>query len=415
MAKLKNTYFFLVVLYSGMALAFFRSHEGLIALWALGLFIFWRETIKPSKLLFVALAVWLSYFAINTFIIRSFHPMFMGIYIAKIMIAYWLISHYREHLFLKYENIIYSLTIISLAFYGIQLIVLDASMFKLFQSIDLSENLFPRKFYASIGLYTFHQRQLSELFPRNSGFCWEPGPFSSYVLLALFINIARNGVSLNDKKRLLIFLLAIVTAQSTTSFIVLLAVIVWYAWSSVKNKAFRILSVPVAATLVLYLFISLPWLQKKIITESEQDIEEVLTHASRTGGSYAPGRFASFQLRWEDFKNYPIAGYGGNTSLQAGYLGEENVVSAINGVGTILGKYGSIGFLIFLWLIFKTGKWLGRYYRYTSHIIFTLLILMIGFGFGIIESPLVVSLYMVPVFLPHIILTPHKNENPLFH
>lgn len=399
MAKIKDLYFFLVVLYSGMALAVFRSHEGLIVLWALGLMIFFRETIKPSKQLLVALGVWMGYFIINTLIIRSFHPFFMFTYIGKIMIAYWLITHYRENIFLEYENVIYSLTIIALVFYVIQLIVPDAAMYNLFKSIDLSGNLFPRKFYASIGLYTFHQKELSELFPRNAGFCWEPGPFSSYVVLALFINIARNGVKIKDKKRLLFFLLAIVSAQSTTSFVVLLAVIVWYAWASTKSKAFRIFSVPVAAVLVIYLFTGIPWMQEKIISESQQDVNYYLYLAESYGSSHAPGRFASLTLGWKDFLNHPIAGYGGNTSLRIGYIDETTSIATISGIGTIISRYGAIGTVFFLWLIFSTGKWLGRYYRYSAHIIFPVLVIMIGFGFGIIESPVFVTLWMVPVFL----------------
>jgi len=381
-----------------MALFFFRSQEGIIALWLLGLFIFWKETLHPGKKLLLALGVWMGYFIINTIIIKSFHPLFMGIYIAKIMIAYWLLTHYREQIFEKVENLIYILTVIALFFYAIQFLA-PKVLWNALHAVDLSGNLFPRKFYASIGLFTFNQGNLSELFPRNAGFCWEPGPFSCFIMLALFINLARNGIKLNDKKKLLVFLIALITTQSSTGFIVLLAIIIWYAWNRVKNKAFRIFSVPIALTLVIYLFTSVPWLQEKIITETEQDINEVLAHASRSGKSYAPGRFASFQLRWQDFKNYPIAGFGGNVSLQTGYLGEGNVVAAINGVGTIMGKYGSIGFLLFLWLIFKTGKWLGSYYQYSAHIIFPILVLIIGFGFSIIESPIFVSLWMVPVFL----------------
>ena len=45
--------------------------------------------------------------------------------------------------------------------------------------------------------------------------------------------------------------------------------------------------------------------EEKIIEESEQDIEEILTRASTSGKNYAPGRFASFQLRFEDIKQYP--------------------------------------------------------------------------------------------------------------
>lgn len=397
--KLKDIYFIIVVLYSGLSLAIFRSHEGLIILWAAGLLIFWKETIKPSKTLFFALGVWMGYFLLNTIIIGSFHPMFMGTYIAKIMIAYWLLSHYKDYIFVKYENVIYNLALISLLFYGIQLVA-PTFLYGIFENIDITGELFENHaFYSGIGVYNINIRYWG-FFPRNAGFCWEPGPFSCYVILALFFHIARNGVRIKSKKKAIVFLLAIITAQSTTSFIVLIALILWYAWSRYKNKAFRIISVPITLALVIYLFTSVPWMQEKIISESQQDIDEVLSHAAKTGGSYAPGRFASFQLRWEDFKNYPIAGFGGNSSLQAGYLGEDNVVAAINGVGTIMGRYGTIGFLLFLWLIFSTGKWLGRYYQYSAHIIFPVLVLMIGFSFGIIETPVFVSLWLVPVFLP---------------
>ncbi|MEA4936925.1 hypothetical protein SDC9_87637 [bioreactor metagenome] len=396
--KLKNIYFFIVVIFSGLSLTFFREHVGLIILWLIGLLIFRKETYYTQKKLLIAFGIWMGYFIINTLIIGSFHPMFMFSYVANIMIAYWLLGYYKQNIFLKYEDIIYKLTVVSLIFYLIQLIIPDP-MYSLFKEIDMSQNLFPNRNYASIGIYTYHQVGMFELFPRNSGFCWEPGPFSSYVVLALFINIARNGIKLNDTKRLIVFLLALISSQSTTSFVVLLTIIIWYAWERYKNKAFVVLSVPLGIAIVIYLFVTLPWLQEKIITDSNQDVEEILSHAKKSGGSYAPGRFASFQLRWEDFRNYPIAGFGGNIKSQVGYFSDENVVAAINGIGTIMGKYGLIGSVIFLLLIFKTGRWLANFYHFKGYLIFPLLILMIGFGFGIIESPLIITLWMVPVFM----------------
>ena len=381
-----------------MALTFFRSHEGLIILWFIGLVLFHKETYYTSPKLLWALAVWIGYFIVNTFLIKSFHPFFMLTYIIKIMIAYWLLSYYREDIFKKYEDVVCYLAVISLAFYAVQLIV-PGPMYSLFKSIDLSQNLFPNRTYASIGVYTYHKVGFFEAFPRNAGFSWEPGPFSSYVVLALFINIVRNGMQLIDKKRLLIFLIAIISAQSTTSLVILLVVVLWFFLVRYKNKSFVIIAVPLTLAIVIYMFVSIPWLQEKIIIESSQDIEEVLHHAKRARTSYAPGRFVSWQLRWQDFKNYPIAGFVGNTKLQTGYLGEDNVVAAINGLGAIIGRYGSIGALLFLILIFKTGNWLSRYYRFSGKIMFPILMLMIGFGFSIIESPLLVTLWMTPFFV----------------
>ena len=97
--KAKDIYFFIVVIFSGLSLTFFRSNEALIVLWLVGLFIFKKETFNTSKRLLVALGVWVGYFIINTIIIRSFHPMFLGTYVSKIMIAYWLLSYYKDNIF----------------------------------------------------------------------------------------------------------------------------------------------------------------------------------------------------------------------------------------------------------------------------------------------------------------------------
>lgn len=395
--SLKDFYLLIVILFSGMAIPFFRSSEGLIALWALGFIIFLKKTNLTDKKLVTAISIWLFYFIINTFIIKSLHPFFLGTYIAKIMIAYWLLNYYKTYIFKKYEDIIYTLSVISLILYSLQ-VTLPFLMYNLFSTIDLSEGLFSNIPYRSIGIYTFHQKQMLEMFPRNAGFTWEPGPFASYIGLAMFFNIARNGVNFKDRKRLLIFLIALITTQSTTGFLLLLTILIWYAWAHYNNRFFRILSIPITLSLVFFLFTNVPWLQEKILIESQQNIEDIITHAEVTGNSYAPGRFASMKLRWEDFKNYPIAGFGGNISLQYGYIGEDNVVSAINGLGNILGRYGAIGALLFSFLLIKSGKLLAYRFRYSGFFIFPALLLIIGFSFGIIEAPILVIFILSPVF-----------------
>lgn len=397
-SKIKELYFYIVVLYSGMSLTFFRSHPALIILWVIGIVIFWKETYKTQKILFGALAVWFGYFIINTLIIGSLHPMFFGIYVAKIMIAYWLLGYYKERIFMKYENIIYVLTIVSLFFYIIQLIA-PVQLYNFMKSIDLSQDMSPHRTYASIAIYSFNQYNLIEAFPRNSGFTWEPGPFSCYIVLAIFINIVRNNCSLIDYKRLLIFVVGLVTTQSTTGFSILLILILWYVWLKFKRNVIVILAIPIVIVAITYLFISVPWLQKKIISESEQDIEYFIKSSSRSKKNEYPGRFVSLQIRWEDFKRYPIAGFGGNDTLQTGYLNKDYIVSAVSGIGHIIGRYGAIGTVIFLLLIFRTGVNLKDLYNFSGSFIFPILIIMIGFSFNIIESPLIVTLWMVPVFL----------------
>lgn len=395
---LKDIYFLIVLLFSGLSTTFSRSHEGLIILWAIGLIIFFKATFRPSKALLIALGVWMGYFVISTVIIKSFHPFFMGTYIAKIMIAYWFLYHYRERIFLKYENAIFYLAVVSLIFYAVHLFN-PVELYSFMRDIDLSQDLFPKSYYASIGLYTFNNRyDAIDPFPRNAGFTWEPGPFSCFIALAIFFNLARNGLDIKDKTRLGILLLTLITTQSTTGYLAMLAVVLWVSWAKFKNKYFRIFSVPIAVGIVFFLFSSIPYLQEKIITESQQNLDETIELSIKYGGSYAPGRFASLQLGWEDLKAYPIAGTAGNTSLRYGaQYGAE--VSTINGFANIMGRYGAIGLSLFLSLIFFSGKWLAQYYQYPGYLIFPTLILIISFGFGIVEQPIIVALWMVPLFL----------------
>jgi hypothetical protein len=177
----------------------------------------------------------------------------------------------------------------------------------------------------------------------------------------------------------------------------MLAIVLWVSWAKFKNKYFRIFAVPIAAGIVFFLFSSIPYLQEKIITESQQNLDETIELSIKYGGSYAPGRFTSFQLGWEDFKKYPVAGIGGNTALRYGVqYGAE--VHTINGLANIMARYGAIGLLLFLSIIFFSGKWIAQYYRYQGYLIFPALILIISFGFGIVEQPIIVTLWMVPLF-----------------
>ncbi|MFT5726128.1 MAG: hypothetical protein ACI8PB_000246 [Desulforhopalus sp.] len=399
---IKDAYFLFVLLFSGFSITFFRSAEGLIALWALGLLIFWKSLLRPLSMpLFIALAVWMSYFGLSTVLIGSFHPFFMATYIAKIMIAWWLLSYYRERIFIKYEDVIYYLAIISLVFYAWQ-VINPGSLFILLDTLDLSQDLFPHREYASIGIYTFHQGYWFDFFPRNAGFSWEPGPFSCYIVLAMFFNLARNKVQIRDTKRMSVFLLAIITTQSTTGVLAIFPLVLWYVWVHFKNSYLLICSMSIVFGLSFLLFTNVPYLQEKIISESEQNVEKVILNSIRYKRSYAPGRFASLQLGLIDLKNYPIAGIGGNTSLRyATRRGAE--VATINGFANIMTRYGFIGVSLFLYLIFTSGKWMTRYFRVSGYLIFPALILTISFSFGIIESPIIVTLWLIPVFLKNTI------------
>ena len=329
-------------------------------------------------------------------VIGSFHPYFMITYVIYIIIAWWLISFYKEKLFVQFENAIYILSIISLIFYFWQIVHFN-SIYSLIKALDLSQDMYPNRGYASICIYSIRS-DMNMLFPQNSGFTWEPGPFSSYIALAIFFNLARNKMILKDKSKLAIFLITLISTQSTTGLLALLVIIFWIVYSRFKSIYLRSILVPLATFLLFIIFTTTPILQEKIISESEQDVELLIENSILYDSSYNPGRFASFQLGWIDFKNHPIVGIGGHSASR--YATQQGAdVSTINGFAMIMTRYGSFGLILFFLLLIRTGKWLSKFYSYEGFLIFPVVVLIISFAFSIIETPLLITLWSSSLFL----------------
>jgi predicted membrane protein len=82
-------------------------------------------------------------------------------------------------------------------------------------------------------------------------------------------------------------------------------------------------------------------------------------------------------------------------------------VVTINGLGNILSRYGLIGFTIFTFIVIYSGSWLINKYNAKGKIIFPLVIFVIGFSFGIIETPIIFSFIMSGYYLRE---KHHKNN-----
>lgn len=391
----KDYYFIIVVIFSGSATSFFRSHLGLIFLFILGAFVFGKTLLRPTRSLVICLLVWLIYFAINTVIIGSFHPFFMATYIIYIYIAWWLGRYYGDNVFHLYSEIIYYLCLIGLFFWTWQL-VSPSSLTSIMSYLDVSGDDVQSM---SMLVYTKHYLESADSIPRNAGFTWEPGPFACFVALALFFYIAKAKASMKYAWRPLVFVAAIITTQSTTGYLLLLSLFGWYVWTKFTSNSVRFILLPIVAGLLALVYFNVSFLNEKIEDESKQDIYALIDHAEASGKTYNPGRFASLVLRYEDFKRYPIAGYGGNPRLQYGYLGEGNVVSSVSGIGKVFGQYGLIGSLVFLVILYRSGRFMANHFGYSGYLVFPLMVLIMGFGFVVIETPIIITFLLLPFFV----------------
>lgn len=397
-SRFKDIYFLCVILFSGLSTVFFRSHIGLIVLFIFGLFIFRFSAKNISKQFLLSLFIWVLYFTLNSFSISSFHPFFFSTYVIYFTIAWWLISYYKLNIFIKYESIMYILTIISLVFYLIHNSFLGEVLNEIILSLDMSGNLYPENDYASIILYSLRNFDDNYFLIRNQGFTWEPGPFSCFISLAIFFNLIRNNSKFNDKKRLIIFLIGIISTQSTTGFLMVFAISIWLYLSRQKSNFIRSFGIPIMLLVFSVISFNTPFLQEKIVSEFEQDVLEVIDNSIKYDATYNPGRFASFQLALIDLQNYPILGIGGNKALR--YATSEGAsVNTISGIGMIMTQYGIVGLILFLFLLFRTGYWLLKTHSLKGSMIFPILILIISFSFNIIQSPIIISLIMSSFYL----------------
>lgn len=387
MQSIRFFYFVFVVIFSGLATPFYHADpRGIVFLLGLGILLFADKLTTVHKSLLIALGLWFFYFIVNYITTNHFNRFFLIETPIKIIVAWIIIKHYGDKIFEKYEKVLFVLTLFSLFFYAWHIIEFE-SLRNFMAATDIGG-----RYGQNIVVYYLQEKASSTVFPRNAGFTWEPGPFSGFLLLAIFINLARNNFRLKNNFRLWVFTLALLTTQSTTGLMGLLVIVFWYAYNKYKIRYVMIWG-PLVISGIIYLFTSVTFLKEKIEIERQEDYTSYL---HREG--IALGRFESFRVQMIDFINYPVAGTGGSL-FKVGYFEAQGIqIGRVNGLGRLIATYGSIGLFFFLFLIIKTGIIARDYFMYKGWWVFPVLILFIGFGFSIIETPMFFVFYFLSVF-----------------
>ncbi|MBE0674152.1 MAG: hypothetical protein IH591_05785 [Bacteroidales bacterium] len=236
----------------------------------------------------------------------------------------------------------------------------------------------------------------SHLPPRNCGFAWEPGGFAVYLCLAIFINLFFGKSDRNRKRRLVVLLLALISTQSTTGFVILILIGVFYYLNTSLKTTFLVLPILVVGIVMIF---SLPFMTEKIMSLAE-DIHEVdviveAGYARET--SITPQRFSSFVIAIKDFFLNPVLGTGGISGESwTDKIGVN--ISTISGIGNLLANFGLVGFLFFSIVSYRTSVLFSRHYSYRGGILFLLIILGISVSYGILFLPLITSFWVFSLF-----------------
>lgn len=398
---LKNFYIVFLILFSGLGINSFRKPESVFLVLFLALVYYMTYNVRLTRKFLILMLIWMVYAVLNTISISSFHP-YLFIYNPILFFsAFVAIKIYGMDLIFKYERIIYILTLLSFFFIGWH-IIHQSSFYQFMETFNLSSyddyNVGSRIRY-NIAVYNVNHHDSWGL-PRNSGFCWEPGPFGSFIVVAIFFNLLRTRFSLKNNKIFLVLLAGLITTQSTTAVAAFFIVMFWLMLNNTNVRKVFYIILPIFVIIVIILFFNVSFLRNKIYEDFSQteQIEETIDVISRRGGSYAPGRFASLKITLLDFVNRPLFGYGANLDLRwTKQLGAN--IQPVSGVGNILAQYGLFGFILWIIGLIRSSKYFYETYKMQRFsFAWALIVISISIGFSIVISPIFFSFYMIPFF-----------------
>ena len=287
-------------------------------------------------------------------------------------------------------KVISHLALISIVFYVLQFYqdgAIVKAIGKAFESITV-ETFSLR--YTNFLIFTYDTIH----YYRNSGFCWEPGAFGSFLTLALMFNFLINDFKLN--KEALIITLAILTTVSTTAY--LGAFILYFLRYRVLSRGSKI-TIIIFAVIFALAIPNVPFLGEKVVEIYEQDIrdlkelEQLSVYYEDVERQIPLNRFASVIFLYEQF-NWKLF-LGVSNQYDEYYINEFNV-NISNGIMDFITKFGLVGLMV---LLYRYGKLCWGYLRKTEYVCYSILILLIlSFGEPILMLPICVIFIFLPTF-----------------
>ena len=238
-------------------------------------------------------------------------------------------------------------------------------------------------------------------FRRNCGFAWEPGRFSCIALVALFFNLLRTNCTIKNNKNFWILLVAILSAQSTTGYGILLLLAFFYIYNKKSNVKYLsyLLVIPLAIVIV-----SLPFMGEKIeslwITDEHNDafLKSTTYRVENDDQVIVPQRFDGLLWEFYNIIQDPIFGYGQDRLHSfTGRMFSGNVV-LYNGVLQIFGIFGIIMGLLYYLLVYRGSCFLVKTYNMKGNIFYLLLFLAINVSYPFILEPLYCAMFLMPFF-----------------
>lgn len=240
---------------------------------------------------------------------------------------------------------------------------------------------------------------------RNAGFSWEPGRFAISVVLAITVNLLRNGIKLKNNRDILWLLAALISTMSTTGYSIMMIIfaLFWFKKFSIgKLIGFIIIAIPIG----MFIF-SLEFMGEKLEVRADldmrvNDIMESIDYAnSQKKSEYEVSldRFESIYFEAiYNIPNDPILGYGRN--VLHSYYSENisTVFTLTGGLLKIFGQYGvPLGLLIYC-ILFKSSMTIANEFKQRKRFAIAIVVLMASISYVLFCIPIFTTFWMYVFF-----------------
>ena len=317
----------------------------------------------------------LLFFLVNIFLFFSllkFDIFLSGYMYLKFLYAYLSIKNIGLDFFKNIVKIGYYGAIISLTFFFFQTINYDLT----FKFVGFLQNSFDflsfrNESFANNILFTVN----SSAEFRNSGFMWEPKGFANFLIISIFFQLVIGSFKVFSKK-MLIMLIALITTFSTTGFIALFSLLIFYFLN--KNLKTSLIFFPIFILFSSIIFFNTDFLYDKIVYELSltKEYENLLYQKKDYKDDvYSLGRTGSFIVDINDLKNRPFFGYGftRENRTQSDFV----KLIRVNGLSDLLAVYGIVGFILYFYMhhIFLKKMQTQLNFKFAPIILITLIII----------------------------------------
>jgi hypothetical protein len=399
---------FMLIIYAGRANTFVESGSftdnaiGFLLPVVLSTILALRWKIKFDQNFFLLLWGFSIYFIAISIKVGEVHPSFLIHYTFKFFTAYTAIKALKSNLFKIFEYLLYYLAIVALFMWIVQIGLGGDTLYYIFNRIPgMASFSYVTGNGATAIIYSVQpviNAVVNLAIPRNCGYTQEPGSFAVLLCLAIFVNLFITTKDKNSKRRFWIFVVALISTQSTTGYVIFMVIILFYILS--KNLSKVLLLFPIAIVALIYVS-TLPFMSNKIVdllTETNT-LDQLIIRSFGAEETFTPQRFTSFVITFKDFQANPILGLGPDNE-DSWLLKIGARISPISGVGTLLAQFGLVGFFFFIFFSLKSSFFFAKYFNYTGKFLLFFIIILISISYFIFILPMIMSFWLFQLFAP---------------